>query len=253
MRPYILAETNWKAIKNLKVEVAVLPWGAIEAHNYHMPYATDNIEAEAFAAEAARQAWEQGTKAVVLPAIPFGVNTGQDDILLNINIYPSTQRAILHDIIEVLNRQGIYRLLLINAHGGNDFKPILRELGLQFPKMLLVTTNFFNVVDKYQFFEEPGDHADEMETSLLLHLRPDLVRPLEEAGQGTEKKSKIRGIREGWAWSERKWSKVSEDTGIGNPARSSKEKGEKFFTAVSGKMGELIVDLAKVDINNRYE
>ena len=152
MRPYILAETNWKAIKDLKVEVAVLPWGATEAHNYHMPYATDNIEGEAFAAEAARQAWEQGTKAVVLPAIPFGVNTGQDDILLNINLYPSTQKAILHDIIEVLNRHGIYKLLLINAHGGNEFKPILRELGREFPKMLLVTTNFFNIVDKDSFF-----------------------------------------------------------------------------------------------------
>ena len=183
MRPYILAETNWKAIKDLKVEVAVLPWGATEAHNYHMPYATDNIEGEAFAAEAARLAWEQGTKAVVLPAIPFGVNTGQDDILLNLTLYPSTQKAILHDIIEVLNRHGIYKLL--------------------------VTTNFFNIVDKDSFFEEKGDHADEMETSLLLHLRPDLVRPLEEAGPGLEKKSRIKGIREGWAWSERKWSMVS--------------------------------------------
>lgn len=252
MRPYILAETNWKAIKDLKVEVAVLPWGATEAHNYHMPYATDNIEAEAFAAEAARLAWEQGTKAVVLPAIPFGVNTGQDDILLNINLYPSTQRAILHDIIEVLNRQGIHKLLLVNAHGGNDFKPILRELGLKFPKMLLVTTNFFNIVDKYSFFEEKGDHADEMETSLLLHLRPDLVRPLEEAGLGAEKKSKIKGIREGWAWSERKWSMVSEDTGIGNPKKSTAEKGGKFFAAVSQKMGEVLVDLAEVEINDRY-
>ena len=252
MRPYILAETNWKAIKDLKVEVAVLPWGATEAHNYHMPYATDNIEAEAFAAEAARLAWEQGTKAVVLPAIPFGVNTGQDDILLNINLYPSTQRAILHDIIEVLNRQGIHKFLLVNAHGGNDFKPILRELGLKFPKMLLVTTNFFNIVDKYSYFEEKGDHADEMETSLLLHLRPELLRPLEEAGLGAEKKSRIQGIREGWAWSERKWSMVSEDTGIGNPKKSTAEKGEKFFAAVSQKMGELLVDLAQVDINDRY-
>ena len=252
MRPYILSETNWKAIKDLKVEVAVLPWGATEAHNYHMPYATDNIEGEAFAAEAARQAWEQGTKAVVLPAIPFGVNTGQDDILLNINLYPSTQKAILHDIIEVLNRHGIYKLLLINAHGGNDFKPILRELGREFPKMLLVTTNFFNIVDKDSFFEEKGDHADEMETSLLLHLRPDLVRPLEEAGTGSEKKSRIKGIREGWAWSERKWSMVSEDTGIGNPKKATAEKGEKFFAAVSQKMGELIVDLAQVEIDDRY-
>lgn len=253
MRPYILAETNWKAIKDLQVEVAVLPWGATEAHNYHMPYATDNYEAEAFAAEAGRLAWEKGTKAVVLPGIPFGVNTGQDDILLNINLNPSTQYAILRDIIEVLDRQGIYKLLLVNAHGGNDFKPMLRELGLKFPKMLLVMTNFFNVVDKKAYFEEPGDHADEMETSLLLHLRPDLVRPLEEAGLGEEKKSRIKGIREGWAWSERKWSKVTEDTGIGNPKKATREKGEKFFNAVSQKMGELIADLAGVDINNRYK
>lgn len=253
MRPYILAETNWKAIKDLQVEVAVLPWGATEAHNYHMPYATDNYEAEAFAAEAGRLAWEKGTKAVVLPGIPFGVNTGQDDILLNINLNPSTQFAILRDIIEVLNRQGIDKLLIVNGHGGNDFKPMLRELGLKFPKMLLVMTNFFNVVDKKPFFEEAGDHADEMETSLLLHLRPDLVRPLEEAGLGKEKKSKIKGIREGWAWSERKWSMVSEDTGIGNPKKATREKGEKFFTAVSEKIGQLLEDLAKVDIQNRYE
>lgn len=253
MRPYILAETNWKAIRDLKVEVAVLPWGATEAHNYHMPYATDNYEAEAFAAEAGKLAWEKGTRAVVLPAIPFGVNTGQDDILLNINLNPSTQFAILQDIIEVLNRQGIYKLLIINGHGGNDFKPMLRELGLKFPKMLLVMTNFFSVVDKKAFFEEAGDHADEMETSLLLHLRPDLVRPLEEAGLGQEKKSKIKGIREGWAWSERKWSMVTEDTGIGNPKKATREKGEAFFRAVSEKMGQLLGDLAKVDIQNRYE
>ena len=253
MRPYILAETNWKAIKDLQVEVAVLPWGATEAHNYHMPYATDNYEAEAFAAEAGRLAWEKGTKAVVLPGIPFGVNTGQDDILLNINLNPSTQFAILRDIIEVLNRQGIYKLLIINAHGGNDFKPILRELGLKFPKMLLTMTNFFSVVDKKEFFEEPGDHADEMETSLLLHLKPEFVRPLEEAGLGKEKKSRIKGIREGWAWSERKWSMVSEDTGIGNPKKATREKGEKFFSAVSEKMGQLLEDLAQVDIHNRYE
>lgn len=253
MRPYILGETNWKDIKDLEVEVAVLPWGATEAHNYHLPYATDIIEGEAFAAEAGRIAWENGTKAVVLPAIPFGVNTGQDDIYLNINLNPSTQFAILQDIIEVLDRQGVRKLLIVNAHGGNDFKPILRELGLKFPKMFLVMTNFFNVVDKDSFFEEAGDHADEMETSLLLHLRPDLVRPLEEAGEGSQKVSRINGIREGWAWSERKWSMVSEDTGIGNPKKATEEKGAKFFSAVSEKIAELISDIAKVEIEDRYE
>jgi len=253
MRPYILAETNWKAIKKLDVKVAVLPWGATEAHNYHLPYATDNYQIEAIAAEAGKRAWELGTKAMILPNIPFGVNTGQADIYLNINLNPSTQFAILSDVIEVLNRQGIFKLILLNGHGGNDFKPLLRELGLKFPKMLLVTTNFFQTVDKSAFFEESGDHADEMETSLMLHLRPDLVLPLEEAGLGKERKSRIRGIREGWAWSERKWSMVTVDTGIGNPKKATKEKGEKFFAAVAQKLAGLITDIAQTEIENRYK
>lgn len=253
MRPYILAETNWKAIKELQVEVAVLPWGATEAHNYHLPYATDNYQIEAIAAEAGKLAWEKGAKLTILPNIPFGVNTGQQDNGLNINLYPSTQHHILNDIIEVLDRQGIHKLIILNGHGGNTFQPMLRELGLKYPRMLLVTTSFFKIFDKSVYFEEPGDHADEMETSLMLHLRKDLVLPLQEGGPGTERKSKIAGIREGWAWSERKWSAVTEDTGIGNPVKATPEKGARFFNDVSSKISELIKDLAEVDINNRYE
>lgn len=253
MKPYILAESNWKEIKNAEIEVAVLTWGATEAHNYHLPYATDNFQIEAIANEAGRQAAENGAKLMILPNIPFGVNTGQADIDLDINLYPSTQLAILSDIIEVLNRQGIFKLIVLNGHGGNDFKPILRELGLKFPKMLLVTTNFFQTVNKYEFFEETGDHADEMETSLMLHLRPDLVQPLEEAGLGKEKKSRIKGIKEGWAWSERQWSMVTEDTGVGNPKKATKEKGEKFFKAVCEKLAELFKEVSEVEISERYE
>ena len=253
MRPYILSETNWKEIRNRRIEAAVLPWGATEAHNFHLPYATDNYQIEAIAAEAGRLAWEGGAKLVILPNIPFGVNTGQADIQLNINLNPSTQFQILSDIIEVLNRQGIFKLILLNGHGGNNFKPLLRELGLKFPKMLLVTTNFFAVLDKSSFFEEAGDHADEMETSLMLYLKPELVLPLEEAGVGKERKSKIKAIREGWAWAERKWSMVTNDTGIGNPKKATEQKGEEFFTAVTRKISELFVEVTTVDIDDRYE
>ncbi|WP_324720169.1 creatininase family protein [Salinimicrobium sp. HB62] len=252
MRPYILAETNWKDLKNREVELAVLPWGATEAHNYHLPYATDNYQIEAITAEAGRLAWEKKAKLVILPNIPFGVNTGQADIKLNINLNPSTQFQILSDIIQVLNRQGIFKLILLNGHGGNDFKPLLRELGLKYPDILLVTTNFYSILDKSQFFQEAGDHADEMETSLMLYLRSDLVMPLEEAGKGEEKKSKIKGIREGWVWSERKWSMVTADTGIGNPKKATEKKGKEFFNAVTAKISELFIDVDKVEINNRY-
>jgi len=252
IRPYLLAETNWKDLKDRNIDLAILPWGATEAHNYHLPYATDNIESDYLSEESARIAWGQGAKIIVLPTIPFGVNTGQSDIFLDVNLSPSTQFAILTDIIEMLHRQGIKKLLIFNSHGGNNFKPLLRELGLKFPKMFLSVSNWFQSLDKSEYFKESGDHADEMETSLLLYLKPELVRPLEEAGLGSEKKNVIKAFSEGWVWAERKWSQVSEDTGIGNPKFATKEKGERYFKAITEKMAKLFVDLAGVDVENMY-
>lgn len=253
MRPYILAETNWKALKEEQIALAVLPWGATEAHNFHLPYGTDVFEADAIAAASGKIAWEAGAKVMILPTIPFGVNTGQADIYLDINLNPSTQFAILKDIVAVLHRQGIPKLLILNSHGGNDFKTMLREIGLLYTDMFFSTCNWFNALDKTNYFQEMGDHADEMETSLIQYLRPELVLPLDEAGEGKEKKSKVTAIREGWAWSERKWSMVTDDTGIGNPKFSNSEKGERFLKDVSQKMAQLFIEIAELDIDNRYE
>lgn len=254
IRPYLLAETNWKNVQASSYDLAVLPWGATEAHNYHLPYATDVIEADHIAAESAKMAWENGAKLIVLPTIPFGVNTGQADIKLDINLNPSTQFAILGDIIEVLLRSQIYKLLMLNSHGGNDFKQMIRELGLKYPKMFLSTCNWFQSINKADYFEHyKGDHADEMETSLILHLAPQLVLPLDEAGDGHEKKHKIKEFSEGWAWSERKWSQISEDTGVGNPKLSTKEKGENYFRAVTTKLAHFLIALSRADVNSLYE
>lgn len=253
IRPYILAETNWEAIKNADFEMAILPWGATEAHNYHLPYATDNIEADLIAGKAAKIAWEKGAKVIVLPTIPFGVNTGQSDIFLDINLNPSTQFAVLGDIVEVLNRQGIYKLLIFNSHGGNDFKPMVRELGLKYTDMFICVSNWFNSLDRTLFFDDPGDHADEMETSLLLYLKPQLVLPKAKWGSGKEKKNKITAFSEGWVWTERKWSQVSVDTGIGNPKLATKEKGKKYFNSVTQKMGDLFYEISKADIQDLYK
>lgn len=252
MRPYILAETNWKNIQKTTFDLAILPWGATEAHNYHLPYATDVIEADRIAAAAAEIAWNKGAKIIVLPTIPFGVNTGQADIKLDVNIYPSTQMAILCDIIEMLNRQNIKKLLILNSHGGNDFKTLIRELGLKYPQMFLATCNWYQALNKKDFFDEMGDHADEMETSLMLHLAPELVLPLTEAGTGKEKKHKIKEFNEGWAWSERKWSQITADTGVGNPKLASAAKGEKYFIAVTEKVARLFVEIAGCDTNDLY-
>src|SRR3954451_20166811 len=119
-RPYILAETNWKAVRDTRFEVAILPWGATEAHNYHLPYATDTIQCDHVAASAARLAWEAGSRVIVLPTVPYGVQTGQLDNPLCINMNPATQAALLADVARSLDGQGIRKLVILNGHGGND-------------------------------------------------------------------------------------------------------------------------------------
>ena len=121
-RPYILQETNLHTIKHENHQIAILPWGATEGHNYHLPYGTDNIQNEHIAAEAAKLAWEEGAKVIVLPNIPFGANSQQLDIKLTINMSPSTQFIVLKDIASALSGQGIKKLVILNGHGGNEFK-----------------------------------------------------------------------------------------------------------------------------------
>ncbi len=252
MRPYILAECNWKFIRDQVFDAAVLPWGACEAHNYHLPYGTDMLQAEKVSAEAARIAWEKGAKIIVLPTIPFGVNTGQPDILLDINMNPSTQMKVLDDIVQVLDRQGIHKLIIMNSHGGNDFKTMIRELGLKYPNMFLCMCNWFRSVDHSGYFENPDDHAGEMETSVMLHLTPELVLPLSEAGDGKAKKFTFSAMREGWGWAERRWSSVTRDTCVGNPEKATTEKGARFFGAVTQKVGTFFYEVAVTSKENFY-
>ncbi len=253
MRPYILSETNWKNLRNRKVNVAILPWGATEAHNFHLPFGTDNIESDHFAAEAARRVWEHGIDIIVLPTIPIGVNTGQTDILLDLNLMPGTQASILRDIVCTLNGHGIYKLLILNSHGGNDFRQMIRETGREFPGMMLFTCNWYESVERTDYFEFSGDHADEMETGLMLYLAPDLVLPLEEAGDGKARKFSIPDLNEKWAWAERKWSRVTLDTGAGYPKKATAEKGEKYFRVVAGKLARLIRGIAETNREDLYE
>ena len=251
-RPWILAETSWKTVAATDYRVAILPWGATEAHNYHLPYATDVIECDAIAAESARIAWEGGARVVVLPTVPFGVNTGQLDITLCLNMNPSTQAALLRDLVGALEGQGILKLVILNGHGGNDFRPMIRELQPH-TRAFLCALNWWTCVDPTPYFDEPGDHAGELETSVMQHIAPELVLPLSDAGDGRQKRASIAALREGWVWAPRPWTRVSADTGTGNPAAATSEKGARFVEAVTQRIGGFLVELAATDPATMYE
>jgi creatinine amidohydrolase len=251
-KPWILSETTWKTIKATEYQVAVLPWGAAEAHNYHLPYGTDNYESAHIADESARRAWEAGARVAVLPTIPFGVNTGQLDIRLCINMNPSTQALVLGDVVRSLQVQRIRKLVVLNGHGGNDFRQMIRELH-PWSDVFVSTVNWWSCVDPKPFFDAAGDHGGELETSLMMEIHPDLVLPLKDAGEGKAKSFRMAGIRDGVAWAQREWTKITEDTGVGDPSRATREKGARFRDAVCEKISKYLVELAEADLDDLYE
>lgn len=251
-RPWVLAESTWRTVAETTYDVAVLPWGATEAHNYHLPYGTDSIQCEYLAAEAARLAWDRGARVVVLPVVPFGVNTGQLDIPLCLNMNPSTQAALLADLVHALEGQGVGRLVIFNGHGGNDFRQIIRELQPR-TRVFLAVVNWYRVGDPARIFSDLGDHAGELETSVMQHVAADLVRPLDEAGAGRERRWRIGALRDGTAWAPRRWTAVSDDTGTGNPALATAEKGARYAAEVTQRVADFLVELASAEPDDLYE
>lgn len=225
-------------------DIAILPWGSTEPHNGHLPYCTDMLASQAIAFEVAEGINSLGINAMVLPGIPLGSqNPGQTTLPFCIHAKQSTQFAVLRDIVDSLERGGIKRLLIINGHGGNIFKGFIRDLACEKPDFLIISSEWYTFIPRKDFFEESlDDHAGEQETSVMMHYYPDLV-DLTLAGRGEAKSFAIQGLNEKVAWIPRDWSKVSSDTGIGNPLKASASKGKAYAEAVVARYISLIRDI----------
>lgn len=241
-----LAVSCYGTVKPLNYDLAILPWGATEPHNLHLPYLTDCILSHDVAVDASLLALEKyGIHCMVLPYVTAGSqNPGQRELNFCIHYRYETQKAILTDIVASLYAQGHRRLLIINGHGGNTFKSMIRDLSLDYPDFLIATSEWFTFVPAKEYFEEPGDHADELETSVMMHYHPELV-DLNEAGDGKSKKFASQMLNEKVAWVPRHWMKVSEDTGIGNPKKATAEKGKQYAEAVAAKYAQLFKELTE--------
>lgn len=237
--------TNWGEVKNQNYNIAILPWGAVEPHNYHLPYLTDCILTYEVASDAAELAYEEGVVSMVMSPVYFGSqNAGQWNKPFCIHTRSETQKAILLDIVTSLNVQGIKKLVVINGHGGNSFKPYVRDLQMMFTDFQIIVVDWWTVVSSEGYFEEkPDEHAGELETSVMLHYHPELV-DMESAGDGAVKTVKIDALNKKIGWMPRDWDEVSEDTGIGNPKKSTADKGKLFAEAVVKKISKLLVDLS---------
>jgi creatinine amidohydrolase len=253
VRTWCLSEVTLKRVRETGVpEVAVLPIGACEPHGLHLPYGADTYEAVAIAERACAIAHERGARVMLLPAIPYGVNSNLLSFPMTIHVQQETLNRIVRDVVFSLERHGVYKLVLLNGHGGNDFVGGLRDLYGQ-TKVWIFLVNWWQVgSDKLrEIFEEVGDHSGEMETSVCMAIVPNLVH-LEDADEGAVRPFRMEALAKGWAWTTRPWERLTKNSGHGDPRKATAEKGERYLNLVAERIANFLVELAKTPIDEWF-
>lgn len=251
MHKFELKTLTQKDIKSKSIEVVVIPIGATEPHNFHLPYGTDFIHTEYIAKESCRIATEKGAEILLLPTIPYGVDANMLNFPFAINVYQKNLNNFLKDIIDSIAKNNVKKIVIFNGHGGNDFKPFLRDL--------MPTDLFISVIDWWKvaldeydnIFEYKDDHAGEMETSVMLKITPDLVN-IKDAKDGHFRKSIFDGINKGWVVIARQWDKLTVSSGVGYPFKATSEKGEKYLKLTISRIADYFVELSKAEIKGTF-
>jgi creatinine amidohydrolase len=154
--------------------VAVLGIGAIEQHSGHLPLATDWYSV----AEMSRRLAEALGALLIMPW-PFSMSECHGPAAGTVWLRPETLAAVVRDLVLSLRDQGIRQIVIVNGHGGNFvLESVIRELNLAYDDLVVLLYPFEGGLGFAHLYEH-GDvdsHAGEVETSVMLALRPDLVR-----------------------------------------------------------------------------
>ena len=255
-RPWILSELDLASVRTAGIQVAVLPLGATEPHNLHLPYGTDVFEATILGEQLCEAAHGRGAKVVLLPTIPFGVETNMRALPLAINVNPETLNRFVRDVVRSLRHSGIEKIVLLNSHGGNEFKPLLRELAGEGIQVFLI--DWFRVLsDVYHtIFEQKEDHAGEMETSFALAYFPHLVRRTADgalaADDGATRETQFEALNRCWVSITRPWHLLTTNSGSGNPHAATAEKGERCMALLVERLSAFLVELSEATVDEQF-
>ncbi len=178
MKGIRLAEITWlEAIEAFaKYQVALLPiGGGTKEHGPHLPLGTDLMVVEELATRVV-----EATPVLLLPALAYAYYPAFVDWTGSVSIEAAHFTALVADIIRSLHRHGIKKFLILD--GGVSTHPPLRTLSSDLHNelgILVAVTDILGLGSEvYAEIEEQekGGHADEMETSCMLAMRPDLVK-----------------------------------------------------------------------------
>jgi len=257
MRQWVLAETKYEQTKEHAYEVAVLPFGATEPHNLHLPYGMDQFEGTIVGEKICGAAYERGANVVLLPTIPYGTQTNMFQLPLAMNLNPSTLTMVVMDLVESLVRSGVRKVLLLNSHGGNEIKTILRELSGSTAAQLFVCNWYKAFTDEYaNIFEHPDDHAGEMETSFAMAFFPELINRRPDgalaADDGAVAEPRFEALRQGWVSITRPWHLLTSNAGVGYPHEASAEKGQRMMELLIERLATFLVELSQSPLDDTF-
>jgi creatinine amidohydrolase len=247
-----LTTTDFAAVDTERT-VGVLPVAAVEQHGPHLPLATDALINEALLRETLPQVGGD-VRVLVLPAFAIGASLEHTAFAGTLTIAPPTLLSVWLDVGRSVARAGLRKLLILNTHGGQKSLVDLAAVQLRAELgMLVVRGNYFALGAPPGLFDERevalGIHGGELETSLLLHIRPDLVRSdaLEDFGglpAELAEREELLGVEKpvGFGW-------MSQDLGpagvCGNAAAADADRGRRYLAYLAERLARLLDELGR--------
>ena len=218
--------------------IVIVPVAALEQHGPHLPVEVDTILGETVALGTARKAVAREQSAVVLPVLWTGVSEHHMSFGGTITLDFAAFSAMVEGVIRSVLRHGFRRIVLLNAHGGNEnaLRTITDDLTPKLGVPIVQFTYWFAAaVAIARILETQGglNHACEAETSMMMAVRPELVAtdriPLAKSNTTPD----VGDIVGGGVY---RWRSIGSRSGsgvIGNPEAASPEKGERLFAAIT--------------------
>lgn len=237
--------------------IAVLPVAAIEQHGPHLPFGVDAMIMEGCIAQAAARLPED-LCALFLPIQSVGVSTEHVDFPGTLTLTPETAGRLLVELVESVLRAGVKKIVLLNSHGGNS--ALITQTALQLRAhhgALVVTCGWSRFGYPDGLFSDAeqrhGIHGGEIETSLMLSLRPELVdleraRNFRSASLDFEQDFVwLRADRPaGFGWMAQD---LSETGAVGDASRATAAKGDATADYWATAFIELLRDVEAFDLS----
>ena len=180
---FALSDLRWPQVQEAieKGSVVVVPVASTEQHGRHLPLETDTRLCTSVAERACRTALSEGTPVLMAPTVWLGYSPHHMDFPGTMTLDSATFSAVVVAIARSLWQHGFRKIFFLNGHGGNAnlLRAALQDLRFEY-EIRAVAASYWDFV--LRFIEEwrqsdPGgiNHSCEMETALMLAVRPDLV------------------------------------------------------------------------------